>query len=69
MEVSKSLLEWREGDAITSEHRDAVAAKLAAALHIFAYNFLTVHSSLKETPAQASDLAENVWTWGDLFAQ
>lgn len=33
MEVSKSL-EWREGDAITSEHRDAVAAKLAAAFRM-----------------------------------
>jgi IS1 family transposase len=40
----------------------------ALALHIFAYNFLTVHSSLNKTPAQASDLAENTWTWADLFA-
>jgi hypothetical protein len=40
----------------------------ALALHIFAYNFLTVHSSLKKTPAQVSDLAQNAWTWADLFA-
>ena len=40
----------------------------ALALHIFACNFLTVHSSLKKTLAQASGLAENAWTWADLFA-
>jgi hypothetical protein len=37
-------------------------------LHIFAYNFSTVHSSIKQTPAQAAGIAESVWTWGDLFA-
>jgi IS1 family transposase/transposase-like protein len=40
----------------------------ALALHIFAYDFLTVHSSIRSTPAQASGIAENVWTWADLFA-
>jgi len=40
----------------------------ALALHIFAYDFLTVHSTIKQTPAQASGLAESVWTWADLFA-
>jgi IS1 family transposase len=40
----------------------------ALSLHLFAYNFTTVHSSIKQTPAQAAGIAENVWTWGDLFA-
>lgn len=40
----------------------------ALALHIFAYNFSTVRSSIKKTPAQAAGIAESVWTWGDLFA-
>jgi len=41
----------------------------ALALHIFAYNFATVHSSIKCTPAQQADLTDRVWTWQDLFAQ
>ncbi len=40
----------------------------ALALHIFAYNFSTVHSSIKCTPAQKADLTDRVWTWQDLFA-
>ena len=40
----------------------------ALALHIFAYNCSTVHSSIKQTPAQAAGIADSVWTWGDLFA-
>jgi len=39
---------------------------LAAALAL--HNFSTVHSSIKQTPAQAAGIAESVWTWGDLFA-
>lgn len=36
MEVTKSVLEWREGDPITSEHRDALAADIARAFHLSA---------------------------------
>ena len=36
MELSKSVLEWREGDEITSEHRDAMAADIARAFHLSA---------------------------------
>jgi IS1 family transposase len=49
-----------------SKKKTYLAAALA--LHIFAYNFATVHSSIRKTPAQAAGIAENVWTWGDLFA-
>jgi hypothetical protein len=34
MELSKSVLEWREGDDITSEHRDAMAAHMAHAFNL-----------------------------------
>jgi|SRR5882672_3876794 len=34
MELSKSVLEWREGDEITSEHRDAMAAHMARAFNL-----------------------------------
>jgi hypothetical protein len=40
----------------------------ALALHIFAYNFATVHATIKRTPAQQSRLTDRVWTWADLFA-
>jgi IS1 family transposase len=40
----------------------------ALALHFFCYNFLTVHSSIRQTPAQAAGIAEAVWSWADLFA-
>jgi IS1 family transposase len=40
----------------------------ALALHIFAYNFATVHSSIKATPAQQAQLTDRVWGWADLFA-
>lgn len=40
----------------------------ALALHIFAYDFLTVHSSIRSTPAQAAGITQSVWTWADLFA-
>jgi hypothetical protein len=45
-------------------------AYLAAALslHIFAYNFATVHGTLKATPAQQARLTDPVWNWNDLFA-
>ncbi|HEY6804809.1 MAG TPA: hypothetical protein VI306_14640 [Pyrinomonadaceae bacterium] len=39
----------------------------ALSLNLFAYNFATVHSSLKQTPAQAAGIAEHVWPWSDLF--
>ena len=39
----------------------------AFSLHLFAYNFITVHSSIRQTPAQAAGIAESVWTWADLF--
>ncbi len=39
----------------------------ALALHIFVYNFATVHSSIKCTPAQQADLTDRVWNWNDLF--
>jgi hypothetical protein len=32
--VSKSVLEWREGDPITAEHRNALAADVAAVFHL-----------------------------------
>jgi hypothetical protein len=40
----------------------------ALALHIFVYNFLTVHSTIRCTPAQQANLPDRVWTWQDLFA-
>jgi hypothetical protein len=40
----------------------------ALALHIFAYDFLAVHSSIRSTPAQAAGIAQSVWTWADLFS-
>ena len=39
----------------------------ALALHIFVYNFATVHGSIKCTPAQRADLTDRVWNWSDLF--
>jgi len=38
----------------------------ALSLHLFAY-ITTVYSSIKQTSALAAGIAENVWTWGDLF--
>lgn len=40
----------------------------ALALHIFAYDFLTVHSSIRCTPAQQANVTNRVWSWGDLFS-
>jgi hypothetical protein len=40
----------------------------ALALHIFVYNFATVHGSIKCTPAQQADLTDRVWNWNDLFS-
>jgi hypothetical protein len=34
LEISKSVLEWREGDEITSEHRNALAANIAHAFNL-----------------------------------
>jgi IS1 family transposase len=40
----------------------------ALALHIFVYNFATIHSTIKCTPAQQSNITDKVWNWADLFA-
>jgi len=40
----------------------------ALALHIFAYDFLTIHSTIRCTAAMAAGIVESVWTWADLFA-
>jgi len=40
----------------------------ALALHIFAYNFATVHATIKTTPAQQACLTDRVWNWSDLFS-
>ncbi len=40
----------------------------ALALHIFAYDFLTVHSTISCTPAQQANVTNRVWNWSDLFS-
>lgn len=49
-----------------SKKKSYLAAALA--LHLFAYNFVTVHSSIRCTPAQQANLTDRVWTFADLFA-
>jgi len=39
----------------------------AIALHFAAYNFVRRHASLRMTPAMASGIERNFWSWGDLL--
>jgi hypothetical protein len=38
------------------------------ALHFMAYNFITVHQTLRTTPAVAAGVASHVWNVEDLIA-
>jgi IS1 family transposase len=42
--------------------------RAALAFHFAYYNFCRVHSTIKQTPAQASGLAEKPWTVAELLA-
>ena len=48
--------------------RRKVYLAAALSLHLFAYNFLTVHSSIRCTPAQQADITNRIWEWSDLIA-
>lgn len=48
-----------------SRRRVYLAAALS--LHLFAYNFLTIHSSIRCTPAQQANITNRIWNWSDLF--
>lgn len=48
-----------------SKKRSYLAAALA--LHFFCYNFVTVHSSIRCTPAQQARITDRIWKWSDLF--
>lgn len=37
--------------------------KATLALHFFYYNFMRIHQSLRMTPAMATRISKNIWTW------
>lgn len=43
--------------------------RAAIALHIFHYNFVRIHGSLKRTPALAAGVADRLWKLDDLFGE
>ncbi len=48
--------------------RRKVYLAAALSLHLFAYNFLTIHNSIRCTPAQQANITNRIWNWGDLFS-
>ena len=40
----------------------------AVSLHMFWYNFIRIHQSLRVTPAMAAGVTDHLWTMGDLVA-
>ena len=41
----------------------------AVSLHFFAYNFVKVHSTLRETPAMAAGLTDRIWSFEDVIGR
>lgn len=41
--------------------------KAALDLHLFYYNFMRIHQSLRVTPAMESGITDHIWSWGELL--
>ena len=50
-----------------SKKRENLAA--AVGLHVAYHNFCRVHRTLRTTPAMAADVADHVWTLGEMLAR
>jgi hypothetical protein len=40
--------------------------KAAVALHMFYYNFMRIHQTLRVTPAMEANITNRIWRWEDL---
>ena len=41
----------------------------AVAIHVFYYNFMRIHQTLRVTPAMEAKLTRHIWTWEELLNQ
>ncbi len=40
----------------------------AVAIHVFHYNFMRIHQSLRVTPAMEAKVSSHLWTWEELLS-